>query len=199
MAVECPIVLTKDLGSPLFLSLITTVQDEDNLDASIPFFNTIWETVFFPRISPRYSRVPHLWPGGTSLEDADGLAGLLLLFTSIVFGAIHCLGWNFYYPTRAEALIWQVGSALATGGPFFVCLIFFTALSIESLINIDFYDSCFEFRYIDFVCTFVGVFFVAARLVLLILPFVLLRDLPSAAFDTVSWTRFIPHVSSGIQ
>ena len=199
MAVECPIVLTKDLGSPLFLSLISTLQDEDKLDASIPFLNTIWETVLFPRISPRYSRVPHLWPGGTSLGDGDTLAGQLLLFTSIVFGGIHCLGWSFYYPTRAEALIWQVGSALITGGPFFVCLIFWTALAIDSLTDIDFYDSHFDSRYMDFMCLFGGAFFVAARLLLLILPFVLLRDLPSAAFDTVSWTRFIPHVSSGTQ
>ena len=195
MAVECPIVLTKDLGSPLFLSWTTAMRQEDTLrDPGVLVPNAIWETVFYPRIRPRQSdsRVPHLWPGGTSLGDGDEGAALLLIFTSVIFGGIHCLGWNFYYPTTAEALIWQVCSVLITGGPVLVTLFFIVVLVIDE----EFYDTM---PYTDQVVTFLGMFFVGARLILLILPFVLLRDLPSAAFDTVSWTRFIPHVSSGIQ
>ena len=39
-----------------------------------------------------------------------------------------------------------------------------------------------------------GLLYIIARLVILVLAFTSLRELPPGAFDTVHWTTFIPHV-----
>lgn len=46
------------------------------------------------------------------------------------------------------------------------------------------------FNFIGNVVPFYG----AARVILLAIAFVSLRSLPSAAYETVYWTTFIPHV-----
>ena len=40
----------------------------------------------------------------------------------------------------------------------------------------------------------VGLLYIIARAVTLVLALTSLRDLPPGAFDTVHWTTFIPHI-----
>lgn len=56
-----------------------------------------------------------------------GDAHFYFSFTLIgaLFGAIHCIGWNFFFPTRTEAIIWRISSAVITGVPL---LAFFGAM-----------------------------------------------------------------------
>ena len=39
----------------------------------------------------------------------------MMAISSFVFGGIHCLAWNFEFPTRLEQLLWRI-SAVATAG-----------------------------------------------------------------------------------
>ena len=50
------------------------------------------------------------------------VAGLhyILAITSLVFGGLHCLAWNFGFPTPAERLLWRVTSIAST---FLPCLV----------------------------------------------------------------------------
>jgi hypothetical protein len=44
----------------------------------------------------------------------------------ILFGSLHCLAWNFQFPTRGEALSWKICSILTTSLPIFSILPFVT-------------------------------------------------------------------------
>jgi hypothetical protein len=45
----------------------------------------------------------------------------VLVFGAILggtlFGALHCLAWNFHFPTPQEALAWRICSGLTTALP----------------------------------------------------------------------------------
>lgn len=44
------------------------------------------------------------------LEPGTPLIFVLLSFTSLVFGGLHCFAWNFEFPTQIELICWRVAS-----------------------------------------------------------------------------------------
>lgn len=105
-----------------------------------------------------------------------------LLITG-TFGAIHCLAWNLHFPSRVEQILWRVSALTVTVYPWFLTYL------LSSL-------SKLELPYID---TTVGLgvavgLYTCARLCLLTIAFLSLRNLPFAAYQTPSWTNFIPHL-----
>ncbi|KAH9959104.1 hypothetical protein BC827DRAFT_527760 [Russula dissimulans] len=121
-----------------------------------------------------------------------------LHFTMVVvgiasaFGGIHCIGWSFTFPSSTERTLWRVASISITSVPI--------ALSISPLNEYDireFFD-LFSAPVTDKIrqCLLAlsSVLYILSRLVLLTLPFLCLRSLPPAAYHTVHWTSFIPHI-----
>ncbi|KDR72294.1 hypothetical protein GALMADRAFT_74058 [Galerina marginata CBS 339.88] len=107
-----------------------------------------------------------------------------------LFGAVHCVGWSFFFPTDGEATTWRVLSIIVAGAPLagiWALLPHFAYRIPESprLRNI-FSDNYVFFMFIPP--------YVLARIGLLVEAFILLRDLPDGANDVVTWTTFIPHV-----
>ena len=52
----------------------------------------------------------------SELLTGDAIARLICLpVVGGVFGGIHCVGWFFNFPSRAEAMLWRVSSAVLTG------------------------------------------------------------------------------------
>ncbi len=49
------------------------------------------------------------------MEGDVPLVTTMMAISSFVFGGIHCLAWNFEFPTRLEQLLWRI-SAVATAG-----------------------------------------------------------------------------------
>ena len=60
----------------------------------------------------REDRVPRFWANSSS----DG-AGLMVLGVGVCFGAIHCISWDFSFPTHAELLTWRVSCVAITAVP----------------------------------------------------------------------------------
>ena len=48
------------------------------------------------------------------IESETPLISVLMAVSSLVFGGLHCLAWNFDFPTGAELVLWRVAS-LASG------------------------------------------------------------------------------------
>ncbi|KAF5367916.1 hypothetical protein D9758_004438 [Tetrapyrgos nigripes] len=100
-------------------------------------------------------------------SDKDAfIAGGILIFLAALFGGIHCIAWNFDFPTRKERILWRVASIVGTAGPVLMApnpMVFFP--------------------------------YVGARMVLLVEPFVLLRPgaYPEGMLETVEWVKFLPH------
>ncbi|KAF7369995.1 hypothetical protein MSAN_00629400 [Mycena sanguinolenta] len=120
-------------------------------------------------------------------EGVDG-GDVLLSLVGTLFGAIHCAAWNTIFPTPAEMWIWRTSSLGIIAIPG---LAFLLSLSISS-------------DRLDWVSGVIGVIlilatpiYIAARIILLVLPLAELRFLPASAFVDVNWSTYIPpHITS---
>ena len=98
----------------------------------------------------------------------------------MLFGGIHCMGWNYLFKGQ---MAWRVASLSIFCAPVCTLIIFSLAvlhindpyfLAIPTLIT------CF-------------ILYVIARVALIVLMLMSLRSLPPGTYDTVTWTKFIPH------
>ncbi|KAI9507072.1 hypothetical protein F5148DRAFT_1208326 [Russula earlei] len=94
--------------------------------------------------------------------------------TALTFGGIHCTGWSFAFPSSTERILWRVASVYITAAPALFIMI--ASMADDTMFNM-FLSS-----------------YILGRLVLLVLPFLSLRSLPTAAYHVVHWTLHIPHV-----
>jgi len=108
---------------------------------------------------------------------------------TVAFGAIHCIGWSFDFPSSIVRTLWRVASLLITGVPIMMVVFGVLGAAIDGFLTNYLFD--------DF-CTIMKMLllflYVLGRLALLVLPFLYLRSLPPAAFHVVHWVSFIPHV-----
>ncbi|KIJ10182.1 hypothetical protein PAXINDRAFT_102074 [Paxillus involutus ATCC 200175] len=102
----------------------------------------------------------------------------VLLTFWVIFGGLHLLAWDFQFPSQAEKIIWRVASFALIATP---CCFF---LSTKIYIAADPGNPAYGL---------IGVG-VVARLLLLVLMLASLRDLPATAYQTVSWTTYVPHL-----
>ncbi|KAI9507953.1 hypothetical protein F5148DRAFT_1200841 [Russula earlei] len=121
---------------------------------------------------------PHGWVVGRM-----HFAVSIVTAVTLAFGAIHCVGWSFAFPLGIERTLWRVASVSIAVVPILFLLLVFASIPC----NIS-----------DSVATTIAFLllslYILGRLTLLVLPFLCLRSLPPAAFRTVHWTSFIPHV-----
>ena len=119
-----------------------------------------------------------------------------------LFGGIHCVGWNFPFPTHTEQKLWRVSALALTVLPTGATAIVFISLGIRKLtkaivrstesVPTSLYD---DPNTISYIIMFLTLFtYVAARLVLLGQAVALLRDQPPTDFIDVDWTKFYPHM-----
>ena len=109
-------------------------------------------------------------------------------FIAGLFGAIHCAGWFFIFPTTIETTIWRVCSGIITGSPLIPMLIAFLAVVDTHILISDFVG--------DIILSLMRLsllLYVLARFGLLVEGLITLRDLPPSAYDIVTWTTFLPH------
>jgi len=156
--------------------------------------------------SPRLAREEEEETEAPDDEDDPGTVGQsvavsIAIFVELLFGAIHCVAWNNTFPSNIEKWLWRVSAVLILTLPLSM-----TVLSPVLAEDDDDVDEearrrnpSLLRRLLD---TFVemlllmGVFFYfIARLTLLVLPFLQLRDLPPGAFVDIHWVSLFPHIS----
>jgi hypothetical protein len=150
--------------------------------------------------------------GGLTREQIIIIIGCI---SGMVFGMIHCLGWNFLFPKYIEQTLWRVASI---GIPYIFAgfLSLFLQISmpqllarqlpsdlidghtLERLINRQTMDT-FIRVWDKFVTKPTGMYimiqYIFARLTIIVLMMLSLRSLPPGAYDAVAWSEFIPHVN----
>lgn len=111
-------------------------------------------------------------------------------FALIVFGAVHCLAWNFTFPTLVEKRMWQVSSVLsAVLVPLTILLLVIYWRFAETKDG----RSLKAKRGSSVIFLLLAAVFVFARLFIIMEAFRSLAYLPSGAFLT-TWTNAWPHV-----
>lgn len=131
-----------------------------NVDAEIKTFSTVF-----------YSENA----GGRPLLSTSSIAGML-------FGAVHCLAWNFSFPSHVERVMWRAASLGVVGS----CAVIFCSALFFKFIRLN--DSLLV---PGGLASFV---YPVARITLLVLAVTSLRSLPSSAFDAIDWVELVPHI-----
>jgi hypothetical protein len=99
-------------------------------------------------------------------------------FIFCIFGAVHCIAWNFIFPSDVELWLWRVGS-LCTLVPVILPVIWFwVPVTLENWV---------------LSVAVIGLY-IPVRLYLFVEVFVGLRSVPVDVFRTVQWTEWIPHI-----
>jgi len=118
---------------------------------------------------------------------------LVMIGVAALFGAIHFISWPSTFPTAAERWLWRVSTILITAGPFL--MVFSTA--IGETVDEDETDTILMRILSISAFSMVGtlmVVYIISRIILLILPLVLLRNLPPKAHLELKWSEFFPHI-----
>lgn len=110
------------------------------------------------------------------------------------FALIHCLAWNFDFPSGFERILWRTASLSLLG--LLSCVFVGTIL-----IRFPYFGNhpfCFTPCTLRLAPYFLHSFFPLAysffRISLLVIALLSVRNLPVSAFETVTWTHYIPHV-----
>lgn len=145
------------------------------LQAVLRILNKMGEADEFER---KQLRVPMFYSDNLDWTDIEHV----LLTVSVVgasFGAIHLLGWSLTFSSPHDLVLWRTSAIVLTVTPILLFLI-----SITSLV---------EMKNIDILCSLLGIFYIASRLVVIILSIIAIHRPPHNVLLDVSWTRYIPH------
>ena len=134
-------------------------------------------------------RVPTFYSSRNDKDPVDDIPFTLALCVATVFGAIHCIPWSFYFATLQERCVWRMSAILILGVPIYFAIfsLFPHKGNNATWMKVNMLTS-------DLICTIMTFLYIAARIVLLVLPFVLLRALPPGAYVQLNWVSFLPHI-----
>jgi hypothetical protein len=122
-------------------------------------------------------------------SDNGEIVAIPTSFIACLFGAIHCAGWFFIFPTIIESTIWRVFSGIITAAPLITMLWAFLLVIHDRISIPDFVQIILVFLLLLSL-----LLYVVARFGLLVVALITLRDLPPSAYDIVTWTTFLPHI-----
>ena len=151
-------------------------------------FPAVFGIVTSNTVEPGATHVPSFYAPETSSDKYSRM--VVFAVFGVIFGGLHCIGWDFTYPTVFEKNLWRASSLAITAIPIIVAPIDFV---------LENYKLNEEFKTVvrlvlDLFMTILLFFYVPARLSLIAQAFALLRDQPSTAFIAVDWTKYIPHI-----
>lgn len=140
-------------------------------------------------------------------EDTFGATAVASAI-AILFGAIHCVGWNFIFRTPQERTLWQIWSIIITAAPLFLfarSIVWY--LFIRRLSRVDHVAQLLGRKSVlllkiakhikgpgVWVTTTLVPVYVIARCGLVLQALVALRDLQVAERAPVNWVNLLPHV-----
>ena len=121
---------------------------------------------------------------------------LTVAFPTAIFTCLHLAAWNFYFPSRAEQLMWRwtcISSGVILGAGCFIEAASIVAdnYTTSALTNLNGYKLRWPTNLLVFVP---GALYFAARIVVIVEVIISLRALPSGCFENVQWTDIILHV-----
>ncbi|KAF7979531.1 hypothetical protein HWV62_42116 [Athelia sp. TMB] len=183
---------------PLNISCAVRVPEEELEEHNPDEYNSAWGRIgaYIIGTQDQYvdlrqcRRVPTFWAGDRN-DDSNGFAtaDAIALFVAMVFGAVHCIAWSHGFQSPLEQQVWRASTITIIAVPPALAAI----LAVLFLMGDTLSD---KLRTISVVSFYVplALIYITARLALIVVSFTSLRMLPVAAFQTVQWTTFVPHI-----
>lgn len=113
-----------------------------------------------------------------------------------LFGAVHCLAWNFDFPSYIERLLWRIASLGIVGA----CILSFVGSHVWPYVNDTRKNAdknSIRHKLVALIqnrlLLLIALVYPTARVVLLVLAVTSLTSLPPSALDTVNWVQLVPH------
>ncbi|KAG6374685.1 hypothetical protein JVT61DRAFT_4054 [Boletus reticuloceps] len=106
----------------------------------------------------------------------------------MALGALHLVAWNFDFLTEVEKILWRAASLVLTGCP----LVFFGGWVV--LYKLELRRCYWADKARDGIGLLLCALGLVSRVLLVALMLANLRSLPCSAYQTVSWTAYIPHL-----
>lgn len=137
--------------------------------------------------------LPMFWSGrleeGLLFEASMGPSIL-----GAIFGAIHFIAWSYEFPTRAELVLWRISCVTMVAVPLVTAILCVTGRISHSIgrRNPVWLTAVTYFSYFSLAVS--AWLYIASRITTLVMAFTTLRALSFTTFDTIDWTRFIPHI-----
>jgi hypothetical protein len=124
---------------------------------------------------------------------------IMVGLSSMVFGAMHCVAWNFEFPTTIEERCWRIASLISAILPALVLGL----NSILDYISNKYGKSIWKNTLIAercedtarFLVNCSSMIYMVARMTVIILMFTCLRASPAGVYQITPWTRFLPKIS----
>src|SRR6266542_610989 len=156
-------------------------------------FTAVFGIVTTSTIRPGASHAPSFYAPVTKSDRWSRMVAFALF--GVIFGGLHCIGWNFKYPSRSEQILWQATSSAITVIPLIVAPIDFllaTRLRTRDIKSCETFERM-ALLTLDLLMTVLLFIYVPARLSLIAQA---LRNQPSSALVAVDWTKYVPHLFS---
>jgi len=118
----------------------------------------------------------------SNLDDHFIFFGLPVI--AVGFGGLHCVGWNYSFPTVAEQIFWRISSVCITVIPLVTGFVWYVSRTRR-----------FDNKILLYPALALLVVYVFARLSLLTQALVSLRSEPESAYLKVEWSKYLPHIS----
>ncbi|KAJ3511836.1 hypothetical protein NLJ89_g3870 [Agrocybe chaxingu] len=146
------------------------------------------------RIPDNLDRVPTFYNGMEEIAELQDVSlALWAIFFSTAFGAIHCIAWDFTFPTEAQRFLWRTMSLAVTAIPLlYQGLPFLWDVWISPKLGLTDCPRIFLVARstIGVICY---CWYIAARFSFLIQAAVLLSGVPPMALVDIEWADLIPH------
>ncbi|TFK60627.1 hypothetical protein BDN72DRAFT_805573, partial [Pluteus cervinus] len=125
------------------------------------------------------------------MQLSDGKTGVVWFSCSVIgmaFGAIHFLSWHSAFLTHTQLLLWRISTIALVAEPFCLALEAVLVRIVDGVDDPPLFVTSFLVFFFP-VSFFLGpIVYVLARMCLLVLAFLTLRNPPPAALETISWT-----------
>lgn len=154
----------------------------------------VFEIVTTNTVPPGATHVPSFYAPQTKSDRYSRM--IVFAIFGVIFGGIHCIGWNFTFPTHSEWSLWRYTSLVLTVIPI-------VAAPTDCILVNNKRDSWFGNKLLlrlllDIFMTTLLFVYVPARLSLIAQAVALLREQPPSAFVAVDWTKYIPHLFNSL-
>jgi hypothetical protein len=95
------------------------------------------------------------------------------------FGAIHVGGWNFYFPSITEQMLWRISSVACAVLPFVLLLVTYS-------------QECYSETLYEIPLKVLMVLYFLFRIYMFAEMFISLRAAPASVYQTPQWSQYFP-------
>jgi hypothetical protein len=126
-----------------------------------------------------------------TLPPEDETRSIIFYAAGTLFSAFHIGAWNWEFPTSIVRTLWRTFALAATStGPAAIFLIVFYLFILKPKFPGDFVGGTMAI-----LMFLLALIYVISRLALIGLIFYCFSSMPAGVYETVDWTKFLPHFS----